>query len=301
MLVISLNRKDGAFKNGGKYFPLAMTQKQAFLHHLKNRDLDAIADILEEGVSYCGAAKSEFLKKLKVIFHIDEFYRPQGKLLIKPNHWRNDTYYMIFRDEMRPSKLVIEEEGQRIVAMHSWRVKETEEYIKERLSSLLFFGEDERINFKPSKSYLQKLSKCREFCAQLKNGPDKPHSIHDLKLWLYRARPLYGYTSEEFMMFKFRDFNNIFYSVDLLVSRLSMYEEIEPALKEYSMTANHDLAEWHSRYNTIYYRFTMGVDQELEIISREKSIVRHVFHKDMYFQDRVFIGIIQFNRIVCGF
>lgn len=274
-----------------------MTQKEAFLKYLQRMDIEMLDFILDESIVYFGASKKVFLEKLSYIFNQVKLSGETGVLKIKKHKKQENTYYLIFRISGYSNKFIIEEQDGRILKMYS-PVKRISRYDIENLDPLeIFFGDDEKIDFKPSNDYVMNLHRCTKAYEELLNDKIQILTKDDIIFWLDKHLLLYNKVKEHYLYLKYNDFRNLFFFLDHLVEELQNYSEVEMALKSFTDKDTSALNQWLVDYYRLAFCKLIGFQYMFSELNAKNKTLKIRDYPNVYFKGDDFFAIIKFNEL----
>ncbi|NBX81276.1 MAG: hypothetical protein EBQ94_13055 [Flavobacteriales bacterium] len=274
-----------------------MTQKEAFLKYLQRMDIEMLDMILDESIDYFGASKQVFLEKLSSIFSIVKSNGETGVLKIKKHKKQENTYYLIFRILSYSNKFIIEEQDGIIVKMYS-PVMRTSKYDIDNLDPLeIFFGDDEKIDFKQSNDYVMNLHRCTKAYEELVNDKIQILTKDDIIFWLDKHQLLYNKVKEDYLFLRYNDFRELFFFLEDLVEELQNYSEVEQALKLFTDTDTTSLNQWLDDYYSLAFCKVIGFELGFFNIDTKNKTLKIQDYPNVYFKGDDFFAIIEFNEL----
>jgi hypothetical protein len=228
--------------------------KIEFLHYALQMDIVAINELLDDSVICFGASKKVFLEKLAFIFdHIklekDVPYLSQENI--------GDDAYMLATDNMENEMgfvFMIEEglDGKIASILH---VDESQFTMEENYYDYcdLYFGEDEKLGFIPSKEYTEALFKCTKAYQEIVTDEAVYLSSGDLSTWLIKHKGLLESIKEKKTWLKLNDFRRLYNKLENIFEKRKKYQEVKEVLLSYNPYKSKDLERWVFNYENLYF------------------------------------------------
>jgi len=274
-----------------------MNQKEAFLKYLQRMDIEMLEIILDDSIIYFGASKKVFLEKLSYIFTQVKLGGGSGYLRIKKHKKQINTYYLLLKIFDYANKFIIEEKEGNIIKIYGNKIKTSEDDI-EHLSPLeIFFGDDEKINFKPSNEYVINLYKCTNAYEEIVNGKINILTSKDISEWVNKHMLLYEEVEEEYLFFKYNDFRNLFSLFEYYLEELQNYSEVKMALQSYSDSDISSLHQWLTDYNSLACCKVLVLASEFSEIDVANKTLKHNYRSNIYFKGDDFLAIVTFLEL----
>lgn len=274
-----------------------MTQKVKFLEALSQRDLVAIEQILEDNITYFGASKNDFISKMAFIFNQMTLAGQKGYLKLMQHKKHKNTFY-IYSDVFNKSyKFIIEEDNGKLLKVYnSKKVRSVDD--AEQISDLdLYFGEDERVGFKPSAIYLKTLYECKSAYEELEKNTINIITSLDINNWLVKHTLLFDKVYPQYQYFKLNDFRNLFFIIKWYFEILQKSDRVKVALKDFKNCKIEEIDDWCVHYNRLYFCETMGFQSLPLIIEYKNRRIRFNNKSNIYFTGDDFFAIVRFNEI----
>ncbi len=275
--------------------PCNITQKEAFLKYLQRMDIEMIELILDDSITYFGASKKVFLQKLSYIFNQVKLGGEKGNLRIKQHKKRANTYYLLLKIFDYSNKFVIEEKEGNIIKIYDTKIKVSKEDIEGICQLDLFFGDDEKADFKPSNEYVMNLYRCTNAYEELVNGKIQILTSEDISQWLKKHSLLYEEVKEDYLFFKYNDFRNLFFEFEYLWESLQSYNEVKVALKSFTDTDTASLHQWLVDYYELAFCRVLSFDFNCSDIDVANKTL--YYHPNFYFKGDDFLSIVEFCKL----
>ena len=274
-----------------------ITQKEAFLKYLQRMDIEMLEIILDDSIIYFGASKKVFLEKLSYIFNQVKLGGGKGYLRIKQHKKQTDTYYLLLQIFRYANKFIIEEKEGNIIKIYGTKIKTSKDDI-ENLSPLeIFFGDDEKIEFKPSNEYVMKIYRCTNAYEELVNDKIQILTREDISQWLMKHTLLYEEVKEEYLLFKYNDFRSLFFMFDYLLEELQNYNEVKMALKSFTDSNVNSLHQWLVDYNRLAFCRVLSFESSFSDIDVANKTLKYNYRSNIYFKGDDFLAIVKFNEL----
>ena len=274
-----------------------ITQKEAFLKYLQRMDIEMLEIILDDSIIYFGASKKVFLEKLSYIFNQVKLGGGKGYLRIKQHKKQTDTYYLVLQIFRYANKFIIEEKEGNIIKIYGTKIKTSKDDI-ENLSPLeIFFGDDEKIEFKPSNEYVMKIYRCTNAYEELVNDKIQILTREDISQWLKKHTLLYEEVKEEYLLFKYNDFRSLFFMFDYLLEELQNYNEVKMALKSFTDSNVNSLHQWLVDYNRLAFCRVLSFESSFSDIDVANKTLKYNYRSNIYFKGDDFLAIVKFNEL----
>lgn len=274
-----------------------ITQKEAFLKYLQRMDIEMLEIILDDSIIYFGASKKVFLEKLSYIFNQVKLGGGKGYLRIKQHKKQTDTYYLLLQIFRYANKFIIEEKEGNIIKIYGTKIKTSKDDI-ENLSPLeIFFGDDEKIEFKPSNEYVMKIYRCTNAYEELVNDKIQILTREDISQWLKKHTLLYEEVKEEYLLFKYNDFRSLFFMFDYLLEELQNYNEVKMALKSFTDSNVNSLHQWLVDYNRLALCRVLSFESSFSDIDVANKTLKYNYRSNIYFKGDDFLAIVKFNEL----
>ena len=274
-----------------------ITQKEAFLKYLQRMDIEMLEIILDDSIIYFGASKKVFLEKLSYIFNQVKLGGGKGYLRIKQHKKQTDTYYLLLQIFRYANKFIIEEKEGNIIKIYGTKIKTSKDDI-ENLSPLeIYFGDDEKIEFKPSNEYVMKIYRCTNAYEELVNDKIQILTREDISQWLKKHTLLYEEVKEEYLLFKYNDFRSLFFMFDYLLEELQNYNEVKMALKSFTDSNVNSLHQWLVDYNRLAFCRVLSFESSFSDIDVANKTLKYNYRSNIYFKGDDFLAIVKFNEL----
>lgn len=273
-----------------------ISQKEAFLHFLQTRDLEMLELILDDSVDCFGVSKEVFLEKLSYIFTQFKLAGGKGFLKIKEHRKNKGTYYLYLKPFNYSIKFVIEEQG-KIISLHNPRSNASKEDIENLSSMEIFFGDDEKLDFKPSTEYVMNVYRCTSAHEEMINDNIQTLTSKDICNWVGRHELLYHEVKEEYLMFKYNKFRSLFTTLEYLYRELSNYEEAKLAIDSFSDASRAALKHWLEEHYDLAFCQVNCFGSNFTEMDMEGKVFRSNFYPNIYFKGDDFATIIKFDQL----
>lgn len=274
-----------------------MTQKEAFRKYLETMDIEMLELILDDTIPYFGASKKVFLEKLSYIFNQVRLAGYKGDLKIKQHKKHANTYFLPLKIFGYSNKFIIEENEGVISKIYSTKIKKTKKEIEDLHTCELVFGVDEKKDFKPSVDYIMKLHRCNQAYEELINDEIKVLTSADIFQWLKKHKKLYGQVKEEYQLFKYNKFRNLFSLLKSLFVELVNYNKAKEALDTFDDTNMTTLHDWIVDYYDLAFCKVLSFNISFSDTDLPENILKYSFYPNIYFKGDDFFTILKFNRL----
>jgi hypothetical protein len=276
-----------------------LSQKNAFLQYLQNSDIDRLEEILDDSITYFGASKKTFLKKLAFIFEHVKTARIKISITIKKHKIKDNLYY--FKLNQYSYKFLLEEKQGRITKLDNTKTRYSKEYIENANVYDLFFGEDERVDFMPAREYSNTLSRCNKAYAEIVNDSTQILSKQDLINWLETHSSLFEEVKDQYSLFGFKPFKDLYNDFKLKIEHLAYYDLIKLELKAYNRAFRH---EWKANYNREIDWYVSMFNIDFIEVNLTNKTCKSFRYPNVYFHGEDFLTIVKYNELVkecdCG-
>jgi len=274
-----------------------ITQKEAFLKYLQRMDIEMLEMILDDSITYFGASKKVFLEKLSYIFNQVKLGGSKGYLKIKQHKKKFNTYYLLLQIFSYANKFIIEEKKGIIIKIYGAKTKTSKDDIENVSHLELFFGDDEKKDFKPSNEYVMKLYRCTNAYEELVNDKIQILTSEDISQWLMKHTLLYEEVKDEYLLFKYNDFRNLFFMFECLLEELQNYKEVKIALKTFTDSNTTSLRQWLVDFNRLAFCRVLSFESSFSDIDIENKTLKYNYRSNIYFKGDDFLAIVKFNKL----
>lgn len=273
-----------------------LSQKDAFLKCLVNMDVKMLDVVLDDSITYFGASKKVFINKLEYIFNKVYLGGGSAPLKIHRHKKRSNTYYLKLIIFNYANKFVIDEKDGKIINIYNPRENFSREYVENVYSLNIFFGVDERPEFKPTISYLKNLNKCRIAYQELVNDKVEFLSPKEIYTWLTTYQNFYNSIKDDFLYFKYRKFLHLYTILESLIDNLRFHYAAAEAL---TLFDNNKISiyKWLIKFHRIAFYEVSNFELEFSDIDYVNKTLRHYFHPTIRLKGEEFFTIIRFNQI----
>lgn len=235
------------------------------------------------------ASKKTFLSKLSYIFYQVKIGGEYDYLKIKQHKKHNNTYYLLLRIFSYANKFIIEEKDGKIIKISGNKIKKSKEEIEDLSICEIFFGNDERVGFKPSTKYVMNLYRCTNAYEELVNDNIQILTKDDISEWIKKHTVLYEEVKEEYLLFKYNDFRNLFSMLEYLLEELQNYNEAKMALKSFNDSNKTSLNHWLADYQGLAFCNVMAFGSSFRDIDLTEEILKCSFQSNIYFRGDDFL------------
>jgi hypothetical protein len=196
-------------------------------------------------------------------------------------------------------KIFIEERENKMVRVYNKRViKDADDAM--HLNMELYFGDDERADFKPSNEYMMTLQNCINAYEELINDEKQILTGKDINDWVMKHALLYKEVVDEYMLFKFNEFKWLYFILEDIIEKLKYYELAKKALKSFLDDSYPDLwYKWLCDYDRLFFCHLMGFNYEFIEIDGEKKGCKFAISSfpNLYFKGDDFLAISEFVKL----
>jgi hypothetical protein len=271
--------------------------KELFLNALCTKNLKALEQILEEDITYFGASKKTFLKRISYIF--DQLKRggQNGVLKLKQHKKQYNTYYLYSNAFNVSFKFIIEDDNGKLLNVYNNKKVNSIEDAEGISEFDFYFGEDERVGFEPSDVYLVTLFECINAYNELENDNVNVISREDINNWLGKHSLLFDKVYPQYQYFKFNGFRYLYSIFEGYYEILLKYDMIVEALNDFNKCEIDEIDDWCEHYNRLYFCETMSFQGLPLIIDRKNRRIRFHNKSNIYFYGDDFFAIVRFNEI----
>lgn len=273
-----------------------LSQKDAFLKCLENMDLIMLDEVLDDSITYFGASKKVFLNKLGYIFNKVHLGGGAAPLEIYRHRKRSDTYYLKLIIFSYANKFVIDERDGKIINIYNPRENFSREYVENVYSLNIFFGIDERPEFKPTIDYLKNLNKCSLAYQELVNDNVEILSAKEIYLWLTKHQNFYISIKDDYLYFNYKKFLNLYFILEDLIDKLRFHYAAVEALTLFENN-NISIQKWLIKYYRIAFYEVFHFESDFSDIDYDNKTLRHYFHPRIRLSGEHFFTILKFNEI----
>jgi hypothetical protein len=272
-----------------------MTQKEAFLTYLQRMDIDMLDMILDDSIIYFGASKRVFLKKLSYIFNQVRLGGHDGFLKIKQHKKQPNTYYLLLEIFSHTNQFIIEENEGKIVNIHGGKIKTKKDDVENLSPLALFFGTDERADFKPTNEYTMNVYRCTSAYEELVNDNVQILTSEDISQWINKHTWLFEEVKDAYLLFSYNNFKTLFSSLDHILQELQHYNEVKLALQTFTNSTASALQQWLGDYFNLAFCKVPSFHVHFSEIDIENKTLRYSYRPTIYFKGDDFVSIIKFN------
>ena len=284
-----------------------MTQKELFLKYLVQMDLDMLDIVLSDDITYFGATKEVFLEKLAYIFEQSRLAVASGDfsgdLRIKFHKKHKNTCYLLLPFVSFFIKFIIEEDNGKILKIYDNRVIRNKDEADGIGSVEMYFGEDERADFKPDTDYVMNLYRCNKIYDEITQDKSLIMTMQDLNHWLEEHAPFYHEIEKKFLYFKYNNFRNLYFLLEFMAEQLYCHKQAALAVEDFykldpkSPSFFDESNKWRENNNVLAYCDCYNFDFGFEIVNKTRNIVKLIHNPKLTFQGKEFMSCIVFNRI----
>ena len=274
-----------------------LSQKEIFFLNIEKMNLSELEIFLPNSADYFGASKKEFLKKLKFIFNQITLAGRTDKLEIIKHKKHLNTYYLNYPTHNFSNKFIIIEIEGKIRKIYNSRLKLDKDDINNLHPLEIFFGDDQKINFKPCHCYIKNLSKSIISYNNIVNNEFRFLTVSDISLWLSENAKLYDEVKREYLMFRFNNFKNLYKYLNYLLKEIKNLKHIEKALNSNSSYDLCVIKKWLNDYNELAFCKVYSFDQNFVEIDLSKNIFKSSYYSSIAFVGSEFQIILKFNEL----
>lgn len=274
-----------------------ITQKEAFLKYLQRMDIEMLEIILDDSITYFGTTKKIFIQKLSYIFNQVQLAGERGFLSIKQDKKQTNTYYLLLQIFSYANKFIIDEKEGNIIKIYGTKIKKSKEDIENLNPLELFFGDDEKIDFKPSNEYVMKLYRCTKAYEELVNDKIQILNSEAIAEWLRKHKLLFEEIKDEYLMFKFNDFRDLYLMFEYLLEELQNYNEVKMALKSYNESNVTSMYQWLVDCYRLAFCRVLHFESAFSDINLENKNLKYIYRSNIYFKGDDFFAILKFNEL----
>ena len=271
--------------------------KELFLNALCTRDLKALEQTLDDDITYFGASKKTFLTRIANIFEQIELAGQKEDLKIIKHKKQHNTYYLYSNVFCVSHKFIfLEEKGKLLKVYNNKKVNSIDD--AESLSNFdLFFGEDERVGFKPTDAYLDTLFECMNAFNEMECGKINLITSKVIYNWLENHKLLFDIVYPQYKYFKFNNFRYLYQALSYYFEIINQYDRIIEALNDFNKCDIDKIDDWCEQYNRLYFCETMGFHGRPLIVDIKNQRIRYNNKSNIYFSGDDFFAIVRFNEI----
>lgn len=272
-----------------------MTQKELILKAISERNLSVLADILDENIRYFGASKKVFLQKLEYIFEQLRLTGMEIECHIDESKSKPNTYYICFAPFSFRIKTIFKEDNGKVIGIYNNKKLLSLKAIADLHPLDLYFGEDEKFDFTPSKEYILTLKKCEEAIEELNNIEGKIIASEVIRSWLVKHKALYDTTYKQYKYFRFNDFRHLYSELDFFQYKLQYWNDAAKANDEYGKLGAAAKNKWYIKYDRLFFCQTMGLSNPYLYIDGNIYMIKIVNLDEKYLSGEDCSAIIDFN------
>ena len=273
------------------------TQKEAFLFYLQRMDIDMLDIVLSETIIYFGVNKTDFLKRLHYIINELKSAGEKTPLNIYQKEEFSTTYYLTSTIFDFEQEFIIEEKEGCISDISSSLKLKTNEEIDELHCLELFFGIDERIDFKPTTDYVLKLHKCKNAFEEIVSDTIQIVDYFKICYWIKKHKSLYKEIKNDNLMFRFNDFRNLFKRLKYFKKHLKNSLSAAKAIRAFDDKNYNSIQKWKDDFNRLFFCRFQSFEVGLIKIEGMKNSLKINNYPNVIFKGTDFFSIIDFNEL----
>ncbi|MBP6754645.1 MAG: hypothetical protein KA210_00760 [Bacteroidia bacterium] len=274
-----------------------MKQKEAFLFYLQRMDIDMLDIVLSDTITYFGVNKTDFLKRLDYIINELKSSGEKTPLNIYQKEEFSTTYYLTSTIFDFEQEFIIEEKEGCISDISSSLKLKTNEEIDELHCLELFFGIDERIDFKPTTDYVLKLHKCINAFEEIVNDTIQIVDYYKICYWIKKHKSLYKEIKNDTLMFRFNDFRNLFKRLKYFKKHLKHSSSSAKAIRAFDDKNYNSIQKWKDDFNRLFFCRLQSFEVGLIKIVGMKNSLKINNYPNVIFKGTDFFSIIDFNEL----
>lgn len=284
----------------------------AILDAFCEMDIQKLDQLLNDHQTYQEANKSTFLKKLHLVFsqmssgNAERLELHGGKCGSAECNYGCRGYMFKSPFNGKNVSFIFEEtkDGDDFNDIYTcYQFKTNKDVLDMSKSIFLDIGNDEKANFHPSESYLEKMEKCQSAIAEITNGWNEEIVITKEEIfdWLEKYRPVFS-SFDIIPLFydTFKTFYLLYSNIDKLGNYLIHDDLAAAAITEINLDAPNDekqLLEWLMKYEKLGSELSLFLDEyynEPNPSPIPKYISPDWTHKHIKVESQEFISILEF-------
>jgi hypothetical protein len=273
------------------------TQKEAFLKYIQKMDIEMLELILDDSITYFGASKSLFLEKLAYIFKQVKLGGQSGDIRIRQNKKQSNKYYLLLHIFCNAIEFIIEEKDGIILKISGTKIIKSKDDIEMLSPLVIFFGDDEKADFKPTNEYVMNLYRCTKAYEELINDKIKILTSQDISKWLKKHKDLYAKIANDYLFFKFNDFKNIFFLLEFIFDMIKNYDEVKSALNSFDDSSFNNIHNWLDNYDRLFFCELQGFQEIFSDIDLVNNTLKCKQYSNIYFKGDDFLAVLKFNEL----
>jgi len=273
------------------------TQKEAFLFYLKKMDIVMLDILLPDDITYFGANKADFLKRIDYIVNQFKLAGEATPLNINQKDEFSNTYYLTSSILDFEQEFIIEEKEGCISNISSSLVIKSCDELEELHCLEIYFGIDERTNFIPSADYVIKLHKCRNAFEEIVN--DNIHILDNFKIsyWVKKHKSLYKEIKKDTLLFRVNDFKNLYFTLKYIKKHLKRSLTAEIAVRSFDDTSYSSIQKWKDDFNRLFFCELQSFEVGFSILDRTNNTLKMNSYPNIIFKGTEFFSIFEFNKL----
>lgn len=233
--------------------PRSMTQKEAFLFYLSQMDMEMLDLVLPDHLTYFGVRKGIFLERLSS--RLKQFQLAGEKLpfRIHQKDPMSHVYYLRCSVIEFEQEFVIEDLEGEIVSIDSSLVVDSEEELEALHCLELYFGIDERADFRPTVDYSITLHHCTNAFEELVNQHTLLLDDDKIKLWNKKHSTLYKNVKNQVFMFQWNDFRHLYQLMTYLSDVIACSTAAKIAVMEFDASDSAAIQRWKDDFRSLFF------------------------------------------------
>lgn len=275
-----------------------LNQKEAFLRYLQVMNVDMLDLVLNDTCTYFGAPKEVFFERLSYISNQYKLSGCKESFKIKQYKSHKNYYALMLPFLSLCNKFIIEEKANKIVRIYNDKIVKTKEDLECLSQFDFFFGDDEKVDFRPTTDYIMALHDSTNAYEELNNDKFTTLTSKDMHKWLDKHASLYEYVSINFLFFKLNNFRHLYFAIKFTSQQIQYYNIVDEALKSYP--AIHYLSsvkEWLDKYFDLYYYKTQYFSDFISEIDVYNKTIKYEPRYNIYLKGDDFLSVFLFNEL----
>lgn len=260
-------------------------------------DVGMLDMILDEYCTYFGASKRVFLEKLSFIFDQYRLGGGSGNLKLKSHKKNKNTFYLLMPVFSFAHKFIIEERNGCIINIYNNKEIRNIEDAVNLGPFQIFFGDDEKADFKTSPDYAMTLYNCTSAYEELVNNDIQVLTSSDVSRWLHKHALLYEKVKDKFLLFGFNNFRNLYTMFKQLLDRLQYHIVCSDALNSFNDSDTNKLNKWLEKYDRLFFCEVQTFEFFFSETDALNKTLKYGWHPNIYFKGDDIFAIVKFNEL----
>ena len=161
----------------------------------------------------------------------------------------------------------------------------------------MYFGEDEKLGFIPSKEYKEAFFNCTKAYQEIVADEVVYLTSADLSNWLIKHKGLLESIKEKKTWLKLNDFRRLYYTLENVLKNRKKYQEVKEALLSYNPYNSKDLESWVYNYENLYFNHLESFKTLFSEKDEINKTLKFKHQPTVYLKGDDIISCFEFSRI----